>query len=45
MENTYIRFNIINMITITIMAALGISLLGLAQSALKSYKGQDMTGG
>lgn len=37
MERTYVQLNIVNLITVTIMAAIGILIVGFIANALKQY--------
>lgn len=38
MEKTYIQWNIVNWITIVLMAAIGMMLVGAVSSAIRTYK-------
>lgn len=37
MERTYLQFSVINTITVVLMAATGVVLLGVIAAALKTY--------
>ena len=39
MERTYVQLNIINLITVTLMAAVGILIVGFIANSLKQYSG------
>lgn len=38
MERSYLQINIVNLISVTIMAAVGITVIGFAGSALAKYR-------
>lgn len=38
MERTYLQWNIVNWITVVLMATLGVSLIGVVAAALQTYK-------
>lgn len=38
MDRTYLQWNIINWVTVVLMAAVGISLIGFIGAALKQYQ-------
>jgi len=39
MERTYVQLNIVNLITVTIMASIGILIVGFIANNLKQYSG------
>lgn len=39
MEKTYLQWNIVNWITVVLMASFGASVLALIYAGLKTYKG------
>jgi hypothetical protein len=41
MERTYVQLNIINLITVTLMAAVGILIVGFIANTLKQKGGSD----
>ena len=43
MERTYVQLNIVNLITVTIMASIGILILGFITHSLKQYTGMGDT--
>ena len=40
MDRTYLQWNIVNWITVVLMASLGMLLIGAVSSGLRKYKGQ-----
>jgi hypothetical protein len=44
MERTYLQLNVVNTISIVIMASIGILALGFIQSAIKTYRGGSAPG-
>lgn len=41
MDRTYLQWNIVNWVTVVLMASLGMILIGAISSGLRGFKGKD----
>lgn len=43
MESTYLQWNLVNWITVVLMAAVGLFIVGMLSSAIRHYNGTAST--